>query len=284
MTIQIGDLRITPLLDGHLTIRPASLYGAVATHAPVLPGTRGLAETDWDDTGHREPGGDYRMAFGGYLVEAVAAGRVVLVDAGVGPDAPAPAPDLPPPPKGRMLDALDAAGLQPDDVTDVVLTHLHLDHVGWLAPGGQSLIRNAVHRWSAWDDHHLRVRPHELVSACVDPVRGRAATWEDETTLFPGLRLAPAPGHTPGTTIVELTSEGQTVLLLGDVVHTPQELEHHDWAGMGDADPGAAAATRARVRTWMAGTDALASSPHFPDMCFGRLHHAENGSLSFARA
>ena len=74
---------------------------------------------------------------GGFLVRS--GDRLALVDTGIGPHA---APDR----TGRFMKNLTALGVQPSDITDVVLTHLHFDHLGWATDGERRLFGNATYR------------------------------------------------------------------------------------------------------------------------------------------
>ena len=99
------------------------------------------------------------MAFGGFLVRA--GDRVVLIDAGVGPDSPSPFMS-----GGQLLDSLARQQVSPGDITDVIFTHLHFDHVGW-APAGEAVFPNATYRCDERDgatsSSHPRARPRAEV-------------------------------------------------------------------------------------------------------------------------
>jgi glyoxylase-like metal-dependent hydrolase (beta-lactamase superfamily II) len=80
-----------------------------------------------------------------------------------------------------------------------------------------------------------------------------------------------APGHTPGSTIIVISSGTERALLLGDVVHCPIELVDDEWAGMGDVDPALALRTRRALTRELEGSDVPATAAHFTGMKFGRL-------------
>jgi glyoxylase-like metal-dependent hydrolase (beta-lactamase superfamily II) len=80
-----------------------------------------------------------------------------------------------------------------------------------------------------------------------------------------------APGHTPGSTIMVISSGTERALLLGDVVHCPVELLDDEWAGMGDVDPDLAKRTRNALARELEGTDVPAAAAHFPGLQFGKL-------------
>ena len=84
-----------------------------------------------------------------------------------------------------------------------------------------------------------------------------------------------APGHTPGSTIVVLSSGDARALLLGDVVHCPVELLDDEWAGVGDVDPALAQRTRVALAQELEGSSTPVAAAHFPGMQFGRLLGAQ---------
>jgi glyoxylase-like metal-dependent hydrolase (beta-lactamase superfamily II) len=84
-----------------------------------------------------------------------------------------------------------------------------------------------------------------------------------------------APGHTPGSTIIVISSGTERALLLGDVVHCPVQLLDDEWAGMGDVDPVLARRTRVALARELEGSDVPVAAAHFPGMQFGRLIAAE---------
>jgi len=132
-------------------------------------------------------------------------GRVILVDAGIGPPH-APAAAWAPVP-GHLPDSLAAAGINPAEVEQVVLTHLHTDHVGWavtgLFPNAAILVQRAEFAWAK-----LALPQDQLV------------LLDGDTQLAQGIQVVATPGHTPGhqSVIVE-----DRIAITGDVlVHALQ--------------------------------------------------------------
>jgi glyoxylase-like metal-dependent hydrolase (beta-lactamase superfamily II) len=95
--------------------------------------------------------------------------------------------------------------------------------------------------------------------------------FDGDTEIAPGIRVRPAPGHTPGHYIVELSSNGETALLLADVAHSPAELLEDDWSSPTDEDPELAQETRATLAQELIRTGAPATMTHFGGNGFGRL-------------
>lgn len=266
----VGSVRVTPLYDGTLLTPPERLYGLADAHFPVVPGALGLRAQDW--TGHSTAltDGFLELTFGGYLVEP-GDGRVVLVDAGQGPTDWAPAPEVAPQVYGRLMESMRAAGVEPEDVTDVVITHLHADHVGWAATDGRPTFGNATYRCHA-DDLALFVPGDEVATRALTPSLDRLVAWTGADRLLGPLSVRPAPGHTPGTTVVSIESEGEELWLLGDVYHSaPELLEVVDWCGMGDRDAVGALRTRLAVADALERADISFAAAHFPGMPRQRL-------------
>ena len=88
--------------------------------------------------------------------------------------------------------------------------------------------------------------------------------WDASGPVLPGVDAMVAPGHTPGSTIIVVSSKAERALLLGDVVHCPVELLDEEWAGMGDVDPELAKRTRNAMARELEGTDVPAAAAHFP--------------------
>lgn len=267
--LDVGSITITPILDSSIRVAGDHLMRVGAAHFPVLPGRRGLEAEDWAAyPEHLDAEGLFAMHFGGYLVRGIG-DQVILVDLGVGPTTIAP-PGIPTPHSGVMLERLRRCGVEPADVTDVVFTHLHLDHIGWASVDDAPVFANATYRWAAqdWDFAYSDSGPlHDLLA----PIRDRLEPWDSDVTLFPGLDLRLLPGHTPGSTAIVASSGEYRAFLVGDIAHCPHELMFDDWAGMGDHDAAQAAIARNHLSDEIARTHAWVGSTHFPGLALGHL-------------
>jgi glyoxylase-like metal-dependent hydrolase (beta-lactamase superfamily II) len=257
--MRVGEIDIVPVMDGVARIPPTEAYRM----GGVAPNGRGGEEVDWEP--HRAlvaEDGTLELGLGGFLVRG--GDRVVLVDAGVGDIVRGPFNG------GQLLANLAAAGVQPEDVTDVVLTHLHFDHVGWTTRHGEVVFTNATYRCDERDWSHF-VGPDPGATKKLTPIADRLEPWSGGGSLLPGMDTMAAPGHTPGSTILVVSSGDDRALLLGDVVHCPVELLDDEWAGMGDVDPDLAIRTRVALAKELEGTDTPVAAAHFPGLQFGRL-------------
>ena len=108
--------------------------------------------------------------------------------------------------QGELPRSLDALGVRPDEVTDLVFTHLHFDHIGWASADGVPFFPNATIWCASADLEHFLAGPdeerfvafvyHALPAAQrLDPVLDRIETWETDRTLVPGVDVRLAPGH-----------------------------------------------------------------------------------------
>jgi glyoxylase-like metal-dependent hydrolase (beta-lactamase superfamily II) len=264
--MQIGAIEILPILDGTALIEPTEAY-----RQGLDDGSAGLGGEEEDWALHRsflDANGKMELALGGFLTRI--GDRTVLIDAGVGARSVGGFPG------GRMLANLADAGVEPDDVTDVVFTHLHFDHVGWATTSGTVVFPNATYRCQRHDwDHFVTADPAGGAAKKLHPIEDRLETWDRDGTILPGLDALVAPGHTPGSTIVVVSDGAARALLLGDVVHCPVELVDDEWAGMGDVDPELAKRSRIALAREIEGTDVPVAAAHFPGMQFGRLLEAQ---------
>ncbi|MFI5266841.1 MAG: MBL fold metallo-hydrolase [Chloroflexota bacterium] len=256
----IGDLLVEPIFDG--TMRgPATGAFLGTTDELWAPHRRFLSED-----------GTIELALGGFLIRAPGE-RLVLVDTGIGVGTGAALRGVGTFVGGELLNSLAAQGVSPADITDVVFTHLHFDHVGWASRQGQVVFPNATYRCDARDWEHFL--GNERVTPVLAPIEERLKTWEGSGPLLPGLDVMSAPGHTPGSTIMVLSSGTHRGMLLGDVVHCPVELLDDEWGGLGDVDPELAKRTRNALARELEGTDTPVAAAHFPGMIFGRLLAAD---------
>ena len=246
---RVGDLDILPVHDGTALLPPSEAF---------------VGTTDEQWAPHRQfltHDGRVELELGGFLIRGN--DRTVLVDTGVGRIGGIFQ-------GGAFLDSLLALGVAPEDVTDVVLTHLHFDHVGWTTQQGRVVFENATYRCDERDWSHF-VGPDPGATRKLSPLADRLQPWSGSGGLLPGLDTMSAPGHTPGSTIIVVSSGVERAMLLGDVVHCPVELLDDEWAGLGDVDPELAKRTRNALARELEGTDIPVAAAHFPGLQFGRL-------------
>jgi glyoxylase-like metal-dependent hydrolase (beta-lactamase superfamily II) len=193
-------------------------------------------------------------------------GATVLVDTGVGPQPRAFLPHL----DTVFPDELARVGVKPQDVDVVVHTHLHVDHVGWT--GSFPNARYVVHEdeWAYFmSEESLAQRPH--LREKLLPLADRVERVTAETEIAPGIRVQPAPGHTPGHMIVR--TDG--VAAIGDAAAHELQIADPDLVFVNDMDPAAATVTRRRLIAELAAEGASVLAGHFRGV--GRFERAGKG-------
>lgn len=201
------------------------------------------------------------------------AGTTCLIDTGIGP----PPGTFLPTRQGWLLEGLNAACVAHDEIDVCVLTHLHVDHIGWVTTTDMEPTFSKAHHFASspdWEWVHGR-EPEErdqVVPKLVPLAQaGVLELIEGETEIARGITLVPTPGHTPGHMSVRIRSQGAEGLILGDVAVHPAQLDHATWAYAYDVDPELASETRAALLTELAGRDALIACGHYPSGGIGRL-------------
>ncbi|MYV99366.1 MBL fold metallo-hydrolase [Streptomyces sp. SID3343] len=252
--MKIGDIQVLPVVDG--------VGVEVATDILSRPGV----DDAWAcHTEHLGADGTLELPLGGFCIRT--GDRTVLVDAGVGDF------DNGKYVGGGMLDSLRAQGIEPGDVTDVVFTHLHFDHVGWATHRGEIVFPHATYRAHRADWERFVSGPDAERDAIdkLAPIEPRMEPFDGDFTVAPGVDARHVPGHTPGSTVYIVSSGGRRALLLGDVAHSVVQLSERDWEVIWDVDPVAASAVRNALADEVADTEDLVAAAHFPGMRFGRV-------------
>ncbi|UWR23311.1 MBL fold metallo-hydrolase [Sulfitobacter sp. S190] len=181
------------------------------------------------------------------------ADRVVLFDVGSGPDF---APN-----SGMLLASLDAAGVAPEDVTDIIFTHAHPDHLwGLLDDFDDPLFTNASYmigksEWDYWMDPNTVDTIGEARASFAVGARRRLKMIEDTISFFkdgeeimPGVAARATLGHTPGHMAFEVRQGTDAVMILGDCIGNHHvAFEKPEWPSGSDQDQDAAAQTRVQL-------------------------------------
>lgn len=267
-TVSVGSVEITALLD-----------------APFLQNPRVLAPDHAEELAAelRDSLNERGLCVGAvtcYLIRA--AGRLVLVDTGIGPRR------RPGFPAGHLDEALHAAGVKPEEIDAVVHTHLHTDHIGWntydtedgrtevFFPKAQFVIQQG--EWGFWMTPEMLAEPRNAaLRECIAPLRdsGRIHFTQGEESFGEHLVFISVPGHTPGHVAVGIASAGERAVIIGDASHHPFHVTHPDWATPLDWDPRMAAASRDRLYDLAANDGRLVLGGHWAHPGWGHIIRLE---------
>ncbi|MEM1428670.1 MAG: MBL fold metallo-hydrolase [Pseudomonadota bacterium] len=175
--------------------------------------------------------------------------------------------------------ALGEAGYAPADITHVVITHMHGDHIGGMTTeAGELTYANAEYITGQVEFDHWAGAGNENFEAKVRPFAERFAFIGDGDTIAPGITAVGAFGHTPGHMTYMLDSEGQQLLITADLAnHYVWSLGYPDWEVRFDMDKEAAAATRRRILGMLAADKVPMVGYHMPFPAAGFIETRGDG-------
>lgn len=265
----IGDVRVTALSDGTVPIDLHSLL-------------RGTSQADADALLARSfTANPAEVSINTFLLEFE--GRKVLIDTGAGGL-------FGPGNGGRLPEALALVGVSPDQITDILLSHIHADHSGGLVRDGKIQFRNAtVHvgkadldffldpsnaKKTGYEMHHFD-EGIAMLKPYVDA--GKVRAFDRSGEVLPGIAATLHPGHTPGTAFYTLSSRGAELVFIGDTIHTAAvQFPRPDVTITYDLDQPKARAVRAQAFADLAKDRTLVAAPHLPFPGVG--HIARDGT------
>lgn len=269
---KMGDVEIISVLDG-IARRPLGeefVKNAPLAEVKALLTSQGLP-TDYID-----------VPFTPFVV--IAGGRKVLIDTGLG--------EFGGPNAGKLLENLRAAGVPASDIDTVLISHFHGDHINGLRnKAGELAFAKAkvmvpAAEYAFWmDDAKMAAAPAGQKGAFENARRTFSAMGPDMLVQFaagaevvPGIRSVAAYGHTPGHTLFEVTSAGQSFFYLADLTNVPSLFARNpDWAVTFDMDAEAARKVRREVFARVTSSKSLVGGFHFPVPAFGRMTATGNG-------
>jgi len=265
--LTIGNVEITSLSDGVLEFDLCNFF-------PDIP------EDKWKGQEHHlSASNGVRFNLACFLIKSD--GHTIAVDTGLGPK------QTPETPWGELLDDLKAHGLQPEDVDMVVMTHAHRDHVGWnliskdgkytpTFPNAQYYLSNTD--WDACHDPALIEDRFPNAPECVWPLQdlGILNLMEAGHQITSEVSTIATPGHTPGHMSLMISSQGESGLVLGDVLHNTAQIGNPDWVSRADIDPEQTRITRRELLDRLEQEGIPVAAVHLARPGFGRIVR-ENG-------
>lgn len=209
--------------------------------------------------------------------------KLVLIDTGTGGQIS--------PSAGELRDNLVAAGIDPNAVDAIVISHFHPDHINGIKDKDNKLIfPNAeimvpAPEWAFWmDDANLNAAPADLKPTFLNQRRifadiaKQVTHYEPGKEVAPGIVTLPAPGHTPGHTVFAVHSGNQSLLVLSDTAQHPAVFARHpNWEAAFDVDGPEAVATRKKIFDRAAADRMLITGYHFPFPACGHLIKTATG-------
>ncbi|HKX42510.1 MAG TPA: MBL fold metallo-hydrolase [Burkholderiaceae bacterium] len=270
--LMLGDFEVTVLSDGSNKLPALKLLHGDASEISAALRRSFLGE-------------EVETSHNGFLINT--GSKLVLIDPGAGA--------MLGPSTGALIGNLRSAGYRPEQVDEILITHLHTDHVGGLVANGRMVFPNAVLRIDKHDTDYwlsearMRAAPEDArrffqaAMAAVKPYSeaGRLKVFDGRTELLAGVRAEPAYGHTPGHTAYAIESKGERLLVWGDVVHVAAVQFADPSVTIGyDVDAPAAVRERLRILAEAAAGGYLVAGAHLPFPGIG--HVLASGERAYA--
>jgi glyoxylase-like metal-dependent hydrolase (beta-lactamase superfamily II) len=268
--LRLGDIRLDVVSDGSLTLPPGFIFDPMPKDEldPILTKYQLSSEI-------LEPPCNVTLMRHG--------DRTVLFDVGSGPDF---APNA-----GVLLDSLDALGVTAEDITDVVFTHGHPDHLwGLLDDFDDPLFSEATYmigkaEWDYWmDPNTVDTIGEARVSFAVgakrrlEMIEDNVAFFNDGDEIIPGLSARATFGHTPGHMAIEVRQGSEAVMILGDSIGNHHvAFEKPEWNSGSDQDQDMAAQTRLRLMDQLALEKTRIIGYHLPGNGTGFVEKTASG-------
>lgn len=269
--LMLGDFEVTALSDGTIDFPMDQLLIGASSDAIRTRYRKGFQKLPAESSMNQ------------FLINTGT--RLVLVDAGAGTFY---GPDL-----GNTIDNLRAAGYTPEQVDEVVITHMHVDHIGGLLRNGKRAFPNAVLRvdkvdYDYWMNRANESRASEAVRVNFDVAQrtfrpyvaaDKLQLFHGETLIAPGIRAIPRPGHTPGHSFFAVESKGAKLVLWGDVVHSAVvQFRDPSVRIVWDSDNQEAERVRETAFADAAKRGYLIAASHLSFPSFGHIVRAEDGN------
>jgi glyoxylase-like metal-dependent hydrolase (beta-lactamase superfamily II) len=271
-SITLGDVTVTPITETEGFYPITTLLVPEGGREDWERNSPSLAPNHWDPESN-----DIQARVGSYLLRS--AGKNIVIDTGGGNGKERPYF----PPVAHLdtdyLEDLARGGVNPEDVDMVVCTHLHLDHVGWNTvlenrewiptfPNATYFFTNEDFEfWNPLNENKPKgaLINQNVYEDSVAPVHnaGQAKLWSGSLTLDENLTLVAAPGHTPGSAVINLASGSDRAIFTGDIMHNPVQIMEPHWNSCFCENPEQSRSTRKEILSRAADTNTLIFAAHF---------------------
>ena len=172
-------------------------------------------------------------------------------------------------PAGLLIKSLGEAGLCADDIDTVIVSHGHWDHFGGAVVGGRVAFPNAKYVISEKEAGFIRNNKGWALDY-MQILGDRLSLVQDEAEINPGITVKTAPGHAPGITITEASSNGKTLIYTSDIIIHQAHVEHTDWIPSFETDRLTAIENRSKLVEEANKRNLLLFVPHIPNV-IGRV-------------
>ena len=262
----VGNFKVTALRDGELSLPSEVLMNLTDEQSQQIKADENskLATSNVN----------------AYLIQNE--GKNLLIDSGCR--------DLFGPTCGFLQDALKEAGLVPNDITDIFLTHLHPDHVaGAINAEGSAVFENASFKvidleynfWTSDTFTDSEVNGNDwagLARAALNAYKDKIETISFGNDIIPGVTSVSIPGHTPGHSGFRVDEGNETLIQMGDILHVPNlQLENPSISTVFDVDSEAALKSRKELLDMVSTDKILCTSGHMIQPKFGYIEKSGAG-------
>lgn len=268
--LSLGEATLTTVSDGNLVLPGDFIFG------PMPKDELAVVLRDFDVSQERlTPECNVTLYRDGE--------NIVLFDVGAGPDFM--------PTAGTVTASLDALGLAPEDITHVVFTHAHPDHIwGLLDDFDEPLFYEATYmmgraEWDYWwSPDTVNTIQEERVAMAVgakrrmEAIEGSVQLFGDGEEILPGISSVLSAGHTPGHMAFEVRNGSESAMIVGDAIGNHHvALRRPEWLSGSDQDPETAVRARKMLIDRIVSEQLPVIGFHLPDGGMGRIEQAPDG-------
>ncbi|HXD44251.1 MAG TPA: MBL fold metallo-hydrolase [Pseudolabrys sp.] len=267
--LQVGDIDVLVVSDGVFSLSSATM----ATNVEAPARAAWLKDMFLPDT--------FDWALNAVMVRS--GDQTILIDTGIGEQFPNF------PKTGQLVQRLGAAGIDLASATDIILTHMHFDHIGGLLidevkerlrPDLRIHVSAAEAKfWEAPDFSRTAMPPNmtdlirKAAKRFMSEYKSQLRLFDTEQQVAPGVVVSRTGGHTPGHSVVRLKSRGEALMFAGDAIF-PVSFEHPDWHNGFEHDPEEATRVRTRLMRELAESGSLMVATHMPFPSVGHVASA----------